>query len=254
MCSASIPILCFVSINESNRFASSNVFLDCEELRSSLSTEYAIPPIFWTPLCRKSNGFFGSESFYDADGHIKAHSTLKLSQKRYIYADLPRYLVSVHRQEGRSCPIVLFLVWDELLFGMDYKMHHKSLLWRTKGISNTNTPSISCKSQPIRNQRYLCQSCDTPRWDPGNVWWICLGASRWGATNRAGIEIYSLDLIILVQLLTFYRVEAKQLHARPIIRSSTTLQGTLYTQLRLLELPWTQPTGLLSSRRLSRRT
>lgn len=64
------------------------MFLDCDDLRFSLSTHYAIPPVFWTPLCRKSNGFFGSESFYDADGHITGHSTVSLYETLHVLIGL----------------------------------------------------------------------------------------------------------------------------------------------------------------------
>lgn len=72
----------FIPVDECNRFVSSKVFLDCEDLLADLSSYYAIPRIFWTPLCRNSNGFFGSEDFYDADGRVRQHSTFALD--RYL--------------------------------------------------------------------------------------------------------------------------------------------------------------------------
>lgn len=56
-------------------FSSSKVFLDCEELNSTLSTCYEIPRVFWSPFARKANGFFGCEDMCDADGNVNGHIT-----------------------------------------------------------------------------------------------------------------------------------------------------------------------------------
>jgi hypothetical protein len=62
------PSTCFV-------FASSKVFLEREDLNSTLSMSYGIPRAFWSPFARKANGFFGCENMYDADGNAKGHIT-----------------------------------------------------------------------------------------------------------------------------------------------------------------------------------
>ena len=89
------------------------MLLDCEDLRSSLSSDHAIPPVFWTPLCRKSNGFFGSESFYDADGHIKGHSTASLYEYLYMLICLDTWFRFIVK---RVDPIQSSYSWSEMSF------------------------------------------------------------------------------------------------------------------------------------------
>ena len=78
MCPLSLPRRCFVPANPGDRFASFGALIDCEDLQVDLSNSYAIPRIFWEPLCRKSNGFFGCKTLYDIDGNIEGHSTVPL--------------------------------------------------------------------------------------------------------------------------------------------------------------------------------
>ena len=78
MCLLSLPHRYFIPANPGHRFASFAVLIDREDLRFDLSNSYAIPQVFWTPLCRNSNGFFGCKTSYDIDGNIEGHSTVPL--------------------------------------------------------------------------------------------------------------------------------------------------------------------------------
>lgn len=89
------------------------MFLEREDLRFSLSTHYAVPPVFWTPLCQKSNGFFGSESFYDADGYISGHSTISLQASLHVLISLDtwyRFIVKMFD------PMQSSYSWSEMSF------------------------------------------------------------------------------------------------------------------------------------------
>ena len=78
MCHLYLPHLCFIPADSRHRFASFGALVDHEDLRFDLSDGYAIPRLFWTPLCSKSNGFFGCKTLYDIDGNIEGHSTAPL--------------------------------------------------------------------------------------------------------------------------------------------------------------------------------
>ncbi len=75
---ASLPRRCFVSADEWNSFASVKTLAQREDLCFGLSSRYAIPRVFWTPLCRNSNGFFGCENLYNVDGNVEGHSIVPL--------------------------------------------------------------------------------------------------------------------------------------------------------------------------------
>ncbi len=78
----------FNLVNKCNRFVSSKVFLKCEDLFIDLSSYYAIPRVFWSPLCRNSNDFFDSKDVYDADEHIIQHSTFALDRHLPVLINL----------------------------------------------------------------------------------------------------------------------------------------------------------------------
>lgn len=44
-------------------------------LRTRLQEEYQIPPLFWTTLCQRSNGYFGCEDIYDDNHCLLCHNT-----------------------------------------------------------------------------------------------------------------------------------------------------------------------------------
>lgn len=67
---------CLGLTDDGQSFAASKAFLDSEDLRSTLSARYAVPQILWTPLCLKSNGYFGCKDIYDAHGNVEGHGTV----------------------------------------------------------------------------------------------------------------------------------------------------------------------------------
>lgn len=57
---------------------SSDIFLKAPDRHQALSEKYGIPDSFWSPICQKSNGFFGCEGHYDSDWKPDGHSRLPL--------------------------------------------------------------------------------------------------------------------------------------------------------------------------------
>lgn len=43
--------------------------------RTHLKERYRIPPLFWTTLCQRSNGYFGCEDVYDDKNRLLCHNT-----------------------------------------------------------------------------------------------------------------------------------------------------------------------------------
>ena len=68
----------FISSDEWTSFVPLKIFSEFEDDLIDLTTYFAVPRVFWTPLCRNSNGFFGSENVHDADGNIRRHSNVAL--------------------------------------------------------------------------------------------------------------------------------------------------------------------------------
>ena len=89
------------------------MFLDCEVLRISLSACYAIPRVFWSPLCYQSNGFFGSETFYDADGHVEKHSNVILYECLHTLTSLDTWYRFIVK---KAHPMQSLYSWSEMSF------------------------------------------------------------------------------------------------------------------------------------------
>lgn len=103
----------FNPVDKCNRFVSSKVFLECEDLLTDLSSYYAIPRVFWSPLCRNSNGFFGSEDVYDADGHIIQHSTFALDRHLPVLINLDTWFRFIIKKVD---PMQSSYFWSEMSF------------------------------------------------------------------------------------------------------------------------------------------
>lgn len=50
-------------------------FMSNDNLRTRLQERYRIPRLFWTTLCRRSNGYFGCEDIYDDKKSLLCHNT-----------------------------------------------------------------------------------------------------------------------------------------------------------------------------------
>lgn len=100
-------------LTSGNRFASSDLFLDSEDLRLGLSTDYAIPPIFWTPLCCKSNGFFGSKSLYEDDRYLRRHSKVVPKKNLYVLISLDTWYRFIVKKVD---PMQSSYSWSEMSF------------------------------------------------------------------------------------------------------------------------------------------
>lgn len=61
----------------SDKSVSLNSYAKGDEVRSCLTckrvfdAKFGIPPIWWTTLSRRSNGYFGYENVLDADGTLR---------------------------------------------------------------------------------------------------------------------------------------------------------------------------------------
>lgn len=62
-----------------SRFIDRKHYPKPKELRKELLESFDIPDILATDACTDLNGYFGSRSHYDEDGHLKTYSTVVLN-------------------------------------------------------------------------------------------------------------------------------------------------------------------------------
>lgn len=55
--------------------------------RTHLKERYRIPPLFWTTLCQRSNGYFGCEDVYDDKDRLLCHNTWFKFQIKQVSKD-----------------------------------------------------------------------------------------------------------------------------------------------------------------------
>lgn len=57
-----------------NSFADADKVRECPSCRQYFTDEFRMPELYWSGYSRRSNGYFGSETFRDENGDIESLS------------------------------------------------------------------------------------------------------------------------------------------------------------------------------------
>lgn len=57
-----------------NSFADADMVRECPSCRKCFTDEFLMPELWWSGYSRRSNGYFGSETFRDDEGELLALS------------------------------------------------------------------------------------------------------------------------------------------------------------------------------------
>jgi hypothetical protein len=65
-------------------FADADKVRECPSCRKCFTDEFLMPELWWSSYSRRSNGYFGSETFRDNQGDISALSTIPSPRNTYL--------------------------------------------------------------------------------------------------------------------------------------------------------------------------